>query len=64
MVGLARDLGTRELYALCHTAHGASAQVLEKCGFVRQAVLPRHLEFPNPGSGGLDDCFRYVRHLD
>src|SRR5262245_2340885 len=38
MVQVARDLGLRRLTALCHPSHRASLRVLEKCGFVRDAV--------------------------
>jgi ribosomal-protein-alanine N-acetyltransferase len=33
--------------ALCHTAHAASENVLEKSGFVREGILRRHTVFPN-----------------
>src|SRR5690606_11785104 len=64
MVELAPAVGVRRLYALCHTEHAASARVLEKCGFVREAVLPRHVEFPNLAPGELADVFCYARSLD
>ena len=47
MVGLARTLGVRRLYALCHPDNRASRRVLEKCGFTREGTLRRHTEFPN-----------------
>lgn len=47
MVKLARELGVRRLYALCHPDHRASWRVLEKCGFQREAILRRYAIFPN-----------------
>jgi RimJ/RimL family protein N-acetyltransferase len=47
MVGVARALGVRRLYALCHHSHRASARVLEKCDFTREGVLRGYAEFPN-----------------
>jgi len=64
IVESARELGIQEVYALCHAAHSASARVLEKCGFVRESLLTRHLEFPNLGTGQPEDCLRYARHFD
>lgn len=63
VVPLARALGIRRLYAICHTAHQASARVLEKCGFVREGVLPRHTIFPNLVPGKAADVFCYARHF-
>jgi len=59
MADLARDLGVRRLYAICHVDHAASARVLEKCGFVREARLPRYAEFPNLVPGEPQDVLRY-----
>jgi len=47
MTELATQRGVKRLYALCHPEHRASWHVLEKCGFAREAVLPRHSVFPN-----------------
>ena len=47
MVDIAPGLGVRRLYAICHALHSASARVLEKCGFEREGILRRYLEFPN-----------------
>ena len=47
MIDVARTTGVRRLYALCHVDHRPSARVLEKCGFVRERVLRRFVEFPN-----------------
>lgn len=49
MVDVARGLGLRRLYAICHVEHAASARVMEKGGLVREGVLPRHTIFPNLG---------------
>lgn len=58
---LAAQLGVRRLYALCHLAHRASQRVLEKGGFVREGVLPRHTEFPNLRPGERVDVLCYAR---
>ena len=47
MVEVARQAGVLRLYALCHTAHAASARVLEKAGFAREGTLRRYFVFPN-----------------
>ncbi len=60
MVMLARQLGVRRVYALCHPEHRASWRVLQKGGFVREGTLPRHSEFPNLRPGVLLDVLRYV----
>jgi [ribosomal protein S5]-alanine N-acetyltransferase len=46
---LGRALGLRRLYAICYVDHRASARVMEKGGFSFEAVLRRHLTFPNLG---------------
>lgn len=63
IVTLARDLGVRQLYALCHPDHPASIHVLEKCGFARESLLPQHVELPNLSPGHREDCFRYARNF-
>jgi RimJ/RimL family protein N-acetyltransferase len=62
VVAAARPLGVRRLYALCHPDHEASAHVLEKCGFVREAILRRHSVFPNlaPDEPGDALCYAIV----
>lgn len=47
MVDLARRLHMARLYAICHHEHRASAHVLEKCGFTRDASWSRLVRFPN-----------------
>ena len=47
MTMLARSLGVRWLYGLCHVDHSASARVMEKCGFTPEGVLRQHIAFPN-----------------
>ena len=64
MVTVARELGVRRLYALCHLDNPASAHVLEKCGFIRESLLERHAEFPNLGSGRAEDCLCYSRTFE
>jgi len=63
MAALARQLGVRRLYALCHPEHTASWRVLEKGGFIRESTLARHSEFPNLRPGTLLDVFCYVRKI-
>ena len=63
MVDVARAVGVRLLYAVCHVDHRPSAHVLEKCGFERTAVLQRSVEFPNLAPGTLCDVFKYSRSL-
>ena len=60
MVDVARHAGVRRLYAICHIDHRPSARVLEKCGFEREAVLRRFLQFPNL-EGGPSDVLKYAR---
>jgi len=60
MVDLARAAGVQRLYAICHIDHHPSARVLEKCGFEREAVLRRFLQFPNL-PGGPADVLKYAR---
>jgi len=64
MVDLARDLGVRRLYALCHPEHQASRHVLQKGGFVREAMLSRYAAFPNLKPGMLSDVLCYARTFD
>lgn len=61
VVGVARQLGVRRLYALCHANHRASIHVLEKCGFVLEGLLAEFADFPNLGSGQREDCLRYAQ---
>jgi RimJ/RimL family protein N-acetyltransferase len=63
MVELARDAGVLRLYALCHTAHAASARVLEKAGFAREGTLRRYFVFPNLSPGEPLDVLCYARVL-
>jgi len=65
VVTLAGPLGVRRLYALCHPEHQASARVLEKCGFSREATLHRHTVFPNlaPDEPGDVLCYALVGGL-
>ena len=54
MIVLAAEFKVARLYALCHVDHRASQRVLEKCGFQREGVLPRHSVFPNLSPEPLD----------
>lgn len=63
MIDLARTLGVRWLYAICHVDHLASARVLEKGGFSREARLRRGAVFPNLQRNRPADVFRYVLDL-
>lgn len=60
MIDTARTVGVRQLYALCHIEHQPSWHVLEKCGFTREAILTRYVEFPNLRPGDPCDVFRYM----
>ena len=62
MVALAAELKIIRLYALCHTEHRASWNVLEKCRFSREGILRRHSVFPNLSPIPLD-VFSYARTL-
>jgi [ribosomal protein S5]-alanine N-acetyltransferase len=61
MVDLAARLGVRRIYALCHADHRASARVLEKCGFAREAILRAHSVFPNFDPVEPQDVLSYAR---
>jgi RimJ/RimL family protein N-acetyltransferase len=60
IVEIARTVGIRRLYAICHTEHRASWRVLEKAGFLQEGILHRHTEFPNLSPGELSDVFCYA----
>jgi len=60
IVSLARDMGVRRLYALCHPDHAASWRVLEKGGFGREGILSRHSKFPNLSPGEPCDALCYA----
>lgn len=64
VVEVARGVGVRRLYALCHPEHHASVRVLEKCGFVRDHTWTQQAEFPNLAPGRLQDVLRYDAVLD
>jgi ribosomal-protein-alanine N-acetyltransferase len=61
MVDLAAARRIARVYALCHTEHGASWHVLEKCGFTREGVIRGHA-FPNLSKERMD-VFSYARTL-
>ena len=63
VVSLAGACGLLRLEALCQAGHTASVHVLEKCGFIRVALLPRHLEFPNAAPGERLDVLKFARAL-
>ncbi len=60
MIDVANRTGVTRLQALCHPEHRASSHVLEKCGFIREGVLVRHVEFPNLAAGELADVACYA----
>jgi ribosomal-protein-alanine N-acetyltransferase len=60
IVALRVPLRIRRLYAICHVEHRPSWHVLEKCGFVREQHLPRHIRFPNLGIDEPQDVYCYV----
>jgi ribosomal-protein-alanine N-acetyltransferase len=49
------------IWALCVTDNPASARVLEKCGYQRDALLPAYFLCPNL-DGERHDVWRYVRY--
>lgn len=49
MIDVARGMGLRRVYAICHVDHLASARVMEKGGLTREGVLQKHTIFPNLG---------------
>ena len=62
---VARAIGVRRLYALCHPQHRLSWRVLEKCGFEREGTLHCHTEFPNLAAGASDVlCYAIVFGAD
>ena len=63
MVDLAPNIGIRVLSASTHVDHTVSGRVLEKCGFVKDGVLPRHMVFPNLGTHLPSDVMSYTLTL-
>lgn len=63
IIGIARGVGVRRLYAVCHVDHEPSRRVLEKGGLRREALVPKAVEFPNLESGRRCDVFRYAIDL-
>jgi RimJ/RimL family protein N-acetyltransferase len=61
LVEIAPRIGALRLQALCHPDHTASQRVLEKCGFAREGVLRRYIEFPNLAPGRAADVVCYAR---
>jgi [ribosomal protein S5]-alanine N-acetyltransferase len=59
MVELAPSIGIRVLSASTHADHAVSGRVLEKCGFVKEGLLPRHMVFPNLGTPLPSDVISY-----
>lgn len=57
-------LNIRSLYAFCHPDNPASVRVLEKCGFVLNGRLSKHVVFPNLGTPEPQDCLRFVRTVE
>lgn len=51
------------IWALCVTDNPASARVLEKCDYQREALLPAYFPCPNLG-GEKRDVWRYVRYRE
>jgi [ribosomal protein S5]-alanine N-acetyltransferase len=61
IIVVARRLGVRRLYALCHPNHPASMHVLEKREFVREGVLHAYGRFPNLPSTDPGDVVCFAR---
>jgi RimJ/RimL family protein N-acetyltransferase len=51
------------LSASTHVDHAVSGRVLEKCGFIRDGVLPHHMVFPNLGTSVPADVVSYTLKL-
>ncbi len=60
MTRLAKKLGCDRLGAYCHPEHAASERVLEKAGFLRDALLADFCEFPNLAPGERQSAVRYL----
>ena len=56
----AADLRVQRLYAMCHTEHWPSRNVLEKGGFQFEGTLRRFSEFPNLNPGIAEDVASYA----
>jgi [ribosomal protein S5]-alanine N-acetyltransferase len=63
MVSLARGLGVKEIYALCHPEHQASAHVLRKGGFQLEAARSPLATFPNLHRGQAERCLYYAQAI-
>ncbi len=64
MVILARELGVRKLYALCHRDNSRSVRVLAKCGFAIDLEAPAPTRFPNLSltrDSGERECLCFTR---
>jgi RimJ/RimL family protein N-acetyltransferase len=61
MVELARACRVADLYAFCHETHRASSHVLEKVGFVRDAL--HQTDFPNLAPHESRASIKYVLSL-
>jgi RimJ/RimL family protein N-acetyltransferase len=64
MCDLARQLGVRRLYGLCHPDNRASWRVMEKSGFQHEGILPRRANFPNLQPGPAADVLCYATYFD
>jgi RimJ/RimL family protein N-acetyltransferase len=60
MIDAATRIGVTRLCALCHPEHRPSRRVLEKCGFMRDHVSTRRVEFPNLLSGIQQEALCYA----
>ena len=60
MTRLAKALRCDRLLAYCHPEHAASERVLDKAGFLRDALLADFCEFPNLVRGKRQSVVRYV----
>jgi RimJ/RimL family protein N-acetyltransferase len=59
MIALAQSLSVTHFYSLCHPDHRASAHVLEKGGFKRNASFVP-IQFPNLDASDRHEAVRYV----
>jgi [ribosomal protein S5]-alanine N-acetyltransferase len=63
VVRIAAAKNVQRLYALCYVGHEKSVRVLQRCGFSREGILHKYLEFPNLGTLEPQDvyCYAHIR---
>jgi ribosomal-protein-alanine N-acetyltransferase len=64
MIAVARRIGLRRIYALCHPDHRRSQHVLEKCGFEQDPAWATPAVLPNLAPGLPQPVLCYARALE